>query len=77
MSNHLIIILDPLHIFLIEHMASYMVAVVKQQLGKSSPNDQLTLPFQLLSIDFHSIYSYQLIRSLFSEKKCYICVCTE
>ena len=32
-SNPLIIILDPLHIFLIENMASYMVAVVRAIYG--------------------------------------------
>ena len=47
-------------------MASYMVAGVMaiiQQLGKNSSNDQLTLLSWLLSINSHSNYSGQLIRS--------------
>ena len=74
MSNHLLL-LDPLHIFSIENMASYMVAVVRAKGYINSnlvklTNDLLTLPLWLLDVDSHSNYSCQLVRSLFSENKC-------
>ena len=80
-TNYLIIIRPHLHILFIENiLVSQMVAVVMamiQQLGKSSPNNQLTLFLWLLSINSHSNYSGQFIRSLFSENKCESFVCTQ
>ena len=72
-TSNISLISDPLHISFIRNMVSYMVAVVngyKRQLGKNSHNDQLILLKWLLSINYHSNYSCQLIRSLFRESKC-------
>ena len=80
-TKYLIIIRPHLHILFIENiLVSHMVAVVMAiilQLGKNLRNNQLTLLLWLLSINSHSNYSGQLIRSLLSENKCESFVCTE